>query len=65
MPKISSKGTGKLKCHICGKPVRDHSLLGPCPELQLAFGERLVLDNKGRNRSTERKQAWRKRTGKP
>lgn len=57
------KGIGKLKCHICGKRVRDHKILEPCPELHLKFGERLVVDNRGRNRVAERKQAWRERTG--
>ncbi len=58
------KGTGKLKCLICGKRIRDHEILEPCPELQLEFGERLVVDNRGRNQAAERKQAWRKQTGK-
>ncbi len=58
------KGTGALRCHICDKPTRDHKITEPCPKLQLAFGERLVTDNRGRNRAAERKQAWRRRTGK-
>lgn len=25
------KGTGKLRCYICNRPIRDHPVIGPCP----------------------------------
>ena len=31
-------GRGVIKCAECGTPTRDHSLLGPCPELVKIMG---------------------------
>ncbi len=25
------KGTGKLLCYFCDRPIRDHPQIGPCP----------------------------------
>lgn len=36
-------GAGKIKCHICGEPVRDHKISEPCPELGLEIGETLTV----------------------
>jgi len=33
-----SNGTGKLHCHLCGEPCRDHSLTGGCPAHQTTLG---------------------------
>jgi len=57
-------GLGILTCHVCGQRLSDHAIAQPCPDLVMSFGERLVVDRRGRNQSAERKQAWRKKTGK-
>lgn len=36
------RGTGKLKCAICLKPIRDHKVLGPCPEARLLATDRMT-----------------------
>jgi len=37
------KGNGTIKCAVCGKSLSKHTGFGPCPELRLAPGERMIL----------------------
>jgi hypothetical protein len=41
--KSNPKGKGALKCAICGKPLRKHEKIGPCPELKLLADERMTV----------------------
>ena len=37
------KGTGKLKCAICRKPIRDHKILGPCEFTDMLATDRMTV----------------------
>lgn len=55
-------GNGIIICEGCGNPVRDHSLLSPCPALE---GDRITVarpsrrfDRRGESIESERRRRY-------
>ncbi len=47
----SIRGRGRVKCEVCGKPLRDHKLTEQCPELK---GAKLTISRPRRQKRADR-----------